>query len=193
RIAVAPDAGGVHAVGIPSRATFDDRREALQSADEDAIEGAHEGWTEDVRGRGREADVPQDVGGTASAVRAETEGVLSERGAEREGRAAAGEAAVETGREDVEEERTQPMGRQVLEEVPLIGGWLAGRLYGTARNTAPDAPPEDVPSAELLSPELLSPEPSSAGPVDPPPAGVPTAGLASAGPADTADRGESPR
>ena len=166
RIPVSPDAGGVHAVGIPSRATFDDRREALQSADSGAAEAAHGGWTEAVRGRGREADVPQDVGGTAAAGRAETEGVLSERNAERGGRAAAGEAAVETGREDVKEERTQPMGRQVLEEVPLIGGWLAGRLYGTARNTAPD-----VPSAELLSPE-----PSSAGPADLPPAGVPSAG-----------------
>ena len=188
RIPVPPDAGGVHAVGIPSRATFDDRREALQSADSGAAEAAHGGWTEAVRGRGREADVPQDVGGTASAARAETEGVLLQRNAEREDRAGAGEAAVETGRDAVEEERTQPMGRQVLEEVPLIGGWLAGRLYGTARNIAPDSPPEDVPSAELLSPE-----PSSAGPADPPPAGVPSAGLASAGPGDTVDSGESPR
>ena len=166
RIAVPPDAGGVHAVGIPSRATFDDRREALQTADSGAAEAAHGGWTEAVRGRGREADVPEDVGGTASAARAETEGVLSERGAEREGRAAAGEAAVETGRDAVEEERIQPMGRQVLEEVPLIGGWLAGRLYGTARNTAPD-----VPSAELLSAEPLPAEPA-----DLPPAGARSAG-----------------
>ncbi len=32
------------------------------------------------------------------------------------------------------------MTQQVLEEVPLVGGWLAGRIYGTARNEAPDAP-----------------------------------------------------
>ena len=47
---------------------------------------------------------------------------------------------MQAGREAVETERSQPMGQQVLEEVPLIGGWLAGRLYGTARNDAPDAP-----------------------------------------------------
>ena len=164
RIAVSPDAGGVHAAGIPSRATFDDRRDALQAADGDTAAAAHGGWSEDVRGRGREADVPEDVGGAASGVRAETEGVLSARGAERAGRAAAAETAVESGREAVEEERTQPMGRQVLEEVPLIGGWLAGRLYGTARNTAPDGPSEDLGSAELPSREPPSADMSSAGP-----------------------------
>ena len=31
------------------------------------------------------------------------------------------------------------MTQQVLEEVPVVGGWLAGRIYGTARNEAPDA------------------------------------------------------
>ena len=62
------------------------------------------------------------------------------RTGERVERTRSTEAAVEDGREAVESERSQPMGQQVLEEVPLIGGWLAGRLYGTARNDAPDAP-----------------------------------------------------
>ena len=138
RIPVSPDAGGLQAAGLPSRATFEDRREALQAADGDAASAAHGDWTEDVRGRGREADVPTDVGGDADAARARTEGVMAARGAEREARSQTAEAVVETGRDAVEEERTQPMGRQVLEEVPLIGGWLAGRLYGTAGNAAPD-------------------------------------------------------
>ena len=60
---------------------------------------------------------------------------------ERRERTAVSEAAVGDGRESVESERTQPMAQQVLEEVPLVGGWLAGRIYGTARNEAPDAAP----------------------------------------------------
>jgi len=86
--------------------------------------------------------VPVDVDGAAAAARAETGEVLAARGAAREGRAAAAESAVRGGREAVEEERAQPMGRQVLEEVPLVGGWLAGRIYGSAKNTAPDGPVE---------------------------------------------------
>ena len=65
---------------------------------------------------------------------------MAVRAGERRERTRAAEAAVDDGREAVETERSQPMGQQVLEEVPLVGGWLAGRIYGTARNDAPDEP-----------------------------------------------------
>ena len=164
RIPVSPDVGGLPSAGLASRATFEDRREALQAADGDAASAAHGNWAEDVRGRGREADVPTDVGGDADAARARTEGVMAARGAEREERSEAAEAAVGTGRDAVEEERTQPMGRQVLEEVPMIGGWLAGRLYGTAGNTAPDGVSASATSARPPSADLQSADLQSAGP-----------------------------
>ena len=135
-----PGPGGLHGAGIPSRATFEDAREALQAADGDAATAAQEEWAGEARGRADAADVPGDVEGAAAVSRAGTEDVLADRGAERERRAADAEAAVETGREDVKEEQEQPMGRQVLEEVPLVGGWLAGKIYGTAANAAPDEP-----------------------------------------------------
>ena len=151
RVPLPGGAAGLPATGLPSRATFEDRRELLQAADGDGATAAHGEWAGEARTRAGDADVPTDVDAGAGATRTQTEGVMGSRGAEREARAAAAEVGVEAGRENVEAERTQTMGQQVLEEVPLIGGWLAGRLYGTAANTAPDGPPEELPSAELPS------------------------------------------
>ena len=83
--------------------------------------------------------MPEDVDLPAAGARGETEAAMAARAGERRERTAASEAVVGDGREAVESERTQPMAQQVLEEVPLVGGWLAGRIYGTARNEAPDA------------------------------------------------------
>ena len=35
-------------------------------------------------------------------------------------------------------EAGKPLERGATESVPLIGGWLANKLFGTAENTAPD-------------------------------------------------------
>ncbi|MCZ0954298.1 MAG: hypothetical protein OXJ56_17145, partial [Rhodospirillaceae bacterium] len=101
---------------------------------------AYGGWSEGARERAGEAAVPQDVDLPAARSRGETEAAIATRANERREQTRAADAAVEAGREDVESERTQPMAQQVLEEVPLVGGWLAGRIYGTARNEAPDVP-----------------------------------------------------
>ena len=165
-----PGSDAVHAAGIPSRTEFEDRREALRTEGSGATATAHEGWAQDTRGRASAAGVPGDgdVGEAAARSRTETDTVMSDRGASRERRTDAAESAVEAGRTAVSEEREQPMAQQVLEEVPLIGGWLAGKFYGTATNTEPDPPPGDLPFAET---------PSEGSPT----AGLPSAGLPSAG------------
>ena len=76
----------------------------------------------------------------AAGARGETEAAMAARAGERRERESGAQAAVDAGREAVESETNQPMTQQVLEEVPLVGGWLAGKIYGTARNEAPDAP-----------------------------------------------------
>ena len=124
---------------VPSRATFDDAREDIGNVQLPATGTAYGGWSEGARDRAEEAAVPQDVDLPAAGARGETEAAMAERAEERRERTAASDAAVGDGRENVESERTQPMAQQVLEEVPLVGGWLAGRIYGTARNEAPDA------------------------------------------------------
>ena len=125
---------------VPGRATFDDAREDIRNMQLPATGTAYGGWSEGARERAGEAAVPQDVDLPAARSRGETEAAIATRANERREQTRAADAAVEAGREDVESERTQPMAQQVLEEVPLVGGWLAGRIYGTARNEAPDVP-----------------------------------------------------
>ena len=125
---------------VPSRATFDDAREDIRNLQLPATGTAYGGWSEGARDRAAEAAVPQDVDRPAAGAREETDAAMAARAGERRERTAASEAAVGDGRETVETERAQPMAQQVLEEVPLVGGWLAGRIYGTARNEAPDTP-----------------------------------------------------
>ena len=51
------------------------------------------------------------------------------------------------GRAGVAVERSKPFEQQATENLPFIGGWLAGQLFGSAKNTAPDdagnPPPAD--------------------------------------------------
>ena len=45
------------------------------------------------------------------------------------------------GRAGVAVEADKPFERHATENLPVVGDWLAGKLFGTARNAAPDAPP----------------------------------------------------
>ena len=124
---------------VPGRATFDDAREDIRNLQLPATGTAYGGWSQRARDRAEAAEVPEDVDLPAAGAREDTDAAMASRAGDRRERTAASEAVVGDGRETVESERTQPMTQQVLEEVPLVGGWLAGRLYGTARNEAPDA------------------------------------------------------
>ena len=42
------------------------------------------------------------------------------------------------GRAGVAAERDKPFERHATENLPLVGGWLAGQLFGSAKNEAPD-------------------------------------------------------
>ena len=52
----------------------------------------------------------------------------------------AASGAVRGGRADVAEELDKPFDEHAARTAPIIGDWLAGRIYGSARNAAPDAP-----------------------------------------------------
>ena len=47
------------------------------------------------------------------------------------------------GREGVQAELAKPFQEHAAKEAPFIGEWLAGKLYGTARNAAPDPGEKD--------------------------------------------------
>ena len=60
------------------------------------------------------------------------------RGSEREAKAAVTRERALEGRAGVAVETEKPFEHHATENLPLIGGWLAGKLFGTAQNAAPD-------------------------------------------------------
>ena len=127
----------------PGRAGFDDAREGIRNLQLPATGVAHGGWSDGARDRASGAGVPGDVEERAQETRGGIETAMAAGAGERREVAERAAAAVEAGRGAVEAERGQSMTQQVLEEVPLVGGWLAGKIYGTAPNEAPDAPVAD--------------------------------------------------
>ena len=69
--------------------------------------------------------------------RAEIETELDIREAGRAARRGVTGERIGEGRPGIAAETDKPFGEHVAEEVPLVGEWLGGKLYGTARNAAP--------------------------------------------------------
>ena len=64
------------------------------------------------------------------------------RGAAREARTEITRDDAREGRARVAVEEGKPFERHATENLPVIGGWLAGQLFGTAKNAAPDGADE---------------------------------------------------
>ena len=89
------------------------------------------------RGAGRRARAGRGRG-KARRERAETGTDLIVKSTAREARAEVTEQRTREGRAGVAAERDRPFEEHATENLPFIGGWLAGQLFGTARNAAPD-------------------------------------------------------
>ena len=106
---------------------------------------AYGGWSAGVRDRAREAGAPQrgEVPAGARSERAETKTDLIVKGAAREARESVTKDEAAEGRAGVTAERRKPFEEHATENLPFIGGWLAGKLFGTAKNEAPDGAGEE--------------------------------------------------
>ena len=78
----------------------------------------------------------------ASRERVVAETGISATGAERAARETVTRDEVASGRAGVAAETDRPFAEHATESVPVIGGWFAGRLFGTAGNAAPDGGPD---------------------------------------------------
>ena len=101
---------------------------------------AYGGWSEGVRDRAYVADapIPGEVEAAALGMRAETRADMTVSEAGREARTAIAQEDTRKGRAGVAVETERPFEHHATENLPLIGGWLAGQLFGTAKNAAPD-------------------------------------------------------
>ena len=101
---------------------------------------AYGGWSAGVRDRARDAGAPRagEVPAEALTERAETRTDLIVKGAAREAQQSVARDEAAEGRAGVEVERNKPFEQHATENLPFIGGWLAGKLFGSAKNEAPD-------------------------------------------------------
>ena len=101
------------------------------------------GWSEAVRDRASDAGAPRPgaVGLGAMEERVETKTEQIMMGTAREARQTVTRDEAVQGRAGVEAERGKPFEQHATENLPVVGDWLAGNLFGTAKNAVPDAAP----------------------------------------------------
>ena len=144
-----PAPAGPEPADIGGRQEYGADRDDLAGAHVRETAAAHEGWSGGVRDRaaGAGAPAPGDVDMAAIRARAETKVDMTVGEAGREARAGLTREKARSGSAGVAVQADKPLERHAMESVPLIGGWLADKLFGTAENAAPDG--TDGPGTEL--------------------------------------------
>ena len=66
---------------------------------------------------------------------------MTMKGTAREARQTVTGREAAEGRAGVAVEADKPFERHATENLPVVGDWLAGKLFGTAQNAVPDAVP----------------------------------------------------
>ncbi len=104
---------------------------------------AYGGWGQAARDRAGAAGAPRpgDVPRDAIRESAGTETDMIVRGSAREARTKVARDDAGEGRVGVAVEADKPFERHVTESLPVAGDWLAGKLFGSARNAVPDGAP----------------------------------------------------
>ena len=136
-----PQPGAVDPASMPDLADYERTREGIRESHRSRTTAAWAQWSGWARDHGRGGGKRErgSVGRQAGVRRAETDTELDIREAEREARGGVAGERSEHGRARVAAETDRPFGEHAAESVPLVGEWLGSKLYGTARNAAPDA------------------------------------------------------
>ncbi len=138
-----PAPAGPDPATVGGAADYEGATGALRDAYGRETAAAYGGWAQGVRDRARDAGAPA-PGETEAAARAErvetkTESIV--KGAAREARQTVTAQETAEGRAGVAVETEKSFERHATENLPVVGDWLAGKFYGSARNAAPDAMP----------------------------------------------------
>ena len=142
-----PAPAGPDSASVAALAEYETERAGFDAALGPSVAKEHADWAGGVRDRAASAGAPDPAAASAGAEagRGDVETELAARGAGRQTRAGAVRQEVGEGRDAIAAEHDRPFTEHAAEEMPLIGGWLAGKLYGTARNSAPDASGQPAP------------------------------------------------
>ena len=141
-----PAPAGPDPATVAGAADYEGTAGVLRDAYGRETAAAHGGWAQGVRDRAGAAGAPMpgETEAAARAERVETKTELIMKGAAREARQTVTGDEVSRGSAGVGAETEKPFERHATENLPVIGDWLAGNLFGSARNAAPDAMPGDA-------------------------------------------------
>ena len=145
-----PAPAGPDPASVGGAAEYEGAAGELRGAYGRETAAAYGGWSAGVRDRAAAAGAPRpgetDVRAMEERVETKTEMTMKEtaRGARQ---TVTREESAE-GRAGVAAEMSKPFEQQATENLPFIGGWLAGQLFGSAKNAAPDAPANPPPADE---------------------------------------------
>ena len=157
-----PAPAGPDPATIAGQPEYGAARDSFAAAHRPATATEHAGWAEGVRDRAAAAGAPGPAAASsgAEAGRGNVEAGLTARQSGRERRDDMVREEVGRGRAAVAAENDRPFREHAAERVPFIGDWLAGKLYGTARNSAPGvaaAPPGEGSSPHRSGPDWGGP------------------------------------
>ena len=138
-----PAPAGPDPATVAGAAEYEAAADQLRDAHAGETAAAHGGWSQGVRDRAGAAGapMPEETEAAARAERVETKTELIMKGAAREARQTVTGDEVSRGSAGVGAETEKPFERHATENLPVVGDWLAGNLFGSARNAAPDAAP----------------------------------------------------
>jgi len=138
-----PAPAGPDPASVGGAAEYEGAAGELRGAYTRETAAAYGGWSEAVRDRAYAAGapIPGEVEAAALGERVETKTDMTMKGTAREARQTVTGQETAEGRAGVSVQTNKPFERHATENLPLVGDWLAGKLFGTARNAAPDAAP----------------------------------------------------
>ena len=154
-----PAPAGPDPASVGGAAAYAADRDEFAGTQTRKIHEAHAGWGQDVRERAHAAGAPEpgDVERGAIRERSKTKADMTVSEAGREALTEFTQDKAREGRAGVAVETQKSFEHHATENLPLIGGWLAGKLFGTAENAAPDGtegqrievPGTEVPGTEV--------------------------------------------
>ena len=138
-----PAPAGPDPASVGGAAEYEGAAGELREAYTRETAAAYGGWSEGVRDRAyvAGAPIPGEVEAAALGERAETKTEQIMKETAREARTGIAREEAREGRAGVAAETNRPFEEHATENLPVIGDWLAGKLYGTAKNAVPDGAP----------------------------------------------------
>lgn len=136
-----PAPAGPDPAAVAGRPAFEAARGDFGQTHGPATGTAHAAWAAGIREHAAGAGVPGPgvAADSVGAGRGDVEAELAAREADRHTRDGSVRSDIGAGRAAIATENVRPLREHATEGVPFVGQWLAGKLYGTARNSAPDA------------------------------------------------------